>query len=70
MEVLVECREILKLGGITDLFALSVWLRASFILSKRLKLIFRIMAHSDKREEWRALVREKRRKRHEENYWK
>ena len=30
MEVLVECREILKLGGITDLFALSICLGRLF----------------------------------------
>ena len=30
MEVLVECRVILKLGGITDLFALSICLGRLF----------------------------------------
>ena len=30
MEVLVECREILKLGGITDLFAISICLGRLF----------------------------------------
>ena len=31
MKVLVECREILKLGGITDLFALSKGLGRFFL---------------------------------------